>query len=183
MTNTIENLSTTKSLLTASFKDPQSAASAYQALLDSGYESNDIHILMSDESRKKYLPNTEAGDTPLGNKALEGMGVGSAIGGTAGAIAAALLAVGTSLIVPGLGLVIAGPLAASLAGAGAGGFTGGVIGLLIGSGIPSDRAAIYESAIKSGSTVIGVSPKSDDDSKALENKWKEYKAENIFSSR
>ncbi len=59
-------------------------------------------------------------DSELGNKAAEGAGVGGAIGGTVGAIAAAIAAIGTSLVLPGLGLVIAGPIAAALAGAGAG---------------------------------------------------------------
>lgn len=49
------------------------------------------------------------------------MGIGSAIGGTIGAVAAAVAAAGTSLVFPGLGIVVAGPLAASLAGGGAGG--------------------------------------------------------------
>ena len=41
---------------------------------------------------------------------------------------AAVAAAGTSLAIPGLGVVIAGPLAAALAGAGAGAATGGLLG-------------------------------------------------------
>ena len=50
----------------------------------------------------------------LGSKAAEGAGVGGAIGGTVGAILAAIAAVGTTIAIPGLGLVIAGPLAAAI---------------------------------------------------------------------
>ena len=80
-------------------------------------------------------------------KALKGAGTGAAIGGTAGAVLAAITAVGTSLVIPGLGLVIAGPLVAAFAGAGAGGTAGGLIGALVGHGIPEDRAKKYQSRL------------------------------------
>lgn len=68
-----------------------------------------------------------------GSLAVEGMGVGGVIGTAVGAtVAAVVAAVGISIIVPGLGLVIAGPIAAAFAGGGAGAVTGGAIGLLTG---------------------------------------------------
>jgi hypothetical protein len=42
-------------------------------------------------------------------------------------------------------VIIAGPLATGLAGAGAGGIAGGLVVFLVGSGIPEERARIYES--------------------------------------
>ena len=69
-----------------------------------------------------------------------------------------MLGLGTSLVIPGLGLIIAGPLAAGLAGAGAGGITGGLIGALVGSGIPEDRAKIYEDGKLNG-TMEATTPK------------------------
>lgn len=56
-----------------------------------------------------------------------------------------MAALGTSVLIPGLGLIIAG--------AGAGGITGGIIRALIGAGIPEDRAKLYESGIKEGRMV------------------------------
>jgi hypothetical protein len=109
-----------------------------------------------------YFPDEEV---KVGTKAAEGAGKGSAIGGTVGAIAGAIAAVGTSLIIPGLGIVIAGPIAAGLAGAGAGGITGGLLGALIGSGIPEARAKLYESGIKQGRIVMGVRPRYEEDGK------------------
>ena len=91
--------------------------------------------MMSDETRRQYFSGETATDLELGNKAMESAGVGGAIGVTAGAILAALAAIGTSIAIPGLGVVIAGPIAVALAGAGAGGLTGGIIGALIGWGI------------------------------------------------
>ena len=86
---------------------------------------------MSKETRERHFAGTTAGqETELGNKA--GAGIGGAIGSTVGAIIAAVAAVGTSLALPGLGLVIAGPLAAAIAGAGAGAAGDGLIGARVG---------------------------------------------------
>ena len=84
------------------------------------------------------------------------------------------------MLIPGLGLVIAGPIAAGLAGAGAGGIAGGVIGALIGSGIPEEHAKVYESGIKDGGIVMGVKPRNDEDAKYFEDNWKENKGVDIF---
>jgi hypothetical protein len=81
---------------------------------------------------------------------------------------------------PGLGLLIAGPIAAGLAGAGAGGLTGGLIGALVGSGIPEDRAKEYESGVKEGGIVMGVNPRSDEDAEYFENDWRNNRGEHIY---
>jgi hypothetical protein len=126
---------------------------------------------MSDETRKTHFGDNTP-DTDLGDKAMEGAGVGSAIGGTAGAIIGAIAAIGTSVALPGLGLIIAGPLAAALAGAGAGGLTGGLVGALVGSGIPEEHAAEYEEGIKGGGIVMGVKPRNEEDAKYFEEEFR-----------
>ncbi|MCW3123129.1 MAG: hypothetical protein JWQ38_2621, partial [Flavipsychrobacter sp.] len=136
-------------LVTGMFNDKESADRAYSMLQARGYSNNDIHLIMSDDTRKKHFAG-EAVKTELGTKAMEGAGTGSAIGGTLGAIAGAVAAIGTTLLIPGLGIVVAGPLAAAAAGAGAGGLTGGIIGALVGSGIPEARATVYEKGVKEG---------------------------------
>src|SRR6266511_2907861 len=40
--------------LTALFKNREDADSAYEWLLKNGYNSNDIHLLMSEDTRQKY---------------------------------------------------------------------------------------------------------------------------------
>jgi len=135
---------------------------------------------MSDETRKKHFSG-DVKETEIGTKAAEGAGKGSAIGSTVGAIAGVIAAIGTSLVIPGLGIVIAGPIAAGLAGAGAGGITGGVIGALVGSGIPEERAKLYESGIKNGNIVMGVKPRNSEDAKYFEENWHTNKAEEIHS--
>ena len=153
------------------YNDRESAEKGYSALQSRGYTNDDINLLMSDETRDKHFASQhddDDDDTELGNKAMEKAGVGSAIGGTVGAVAAAIAAIGTNLILPGLGLVIAGPLAAGLAGAGAGGLTGGLIGALVGSGIPDDQAKEYEEGVKRGGIVMGVKPRNEEDARYLQ---------------
>lgn len=169
-------------LITGIFKDRDSAEKAYRSATDLGYTKDEINVIMSDETRERYYGKHATLETEVGNKAAEGAAIGGAIGGTVGAIAAAVTAVGTSLILPGLGLVVAGPLAAAMAGAGAGGVTAGIVGALIGWGIPEDRLKEYEEGIKEGGIVIGVRPRSSEDAKRFEDDWRVHNANNINAS-
>jgi hypothetical protein len=83
------------------------------------------------------------------------------------------------LFLPGINLVIAGPIAAALAGAGAGGATGGLIGALIGAGIPEYRAKVYEAGIRGGGILIGVEARSDEEVDRLEELLDELGADNV----
>jgi uncharacterized protein YjbJ (UPF0337 family) len=150
--------STAGGYVTGLYNTPEAASRAYQDLTTRhGYKSDDVNVLMSEETRKRYYGDVKPGtELAGGTKAAEGMGVGGAIGGGVGAAIAALFAVGTSIAIPGLGLVVAGPIAAALAGAGAGAATGGLIGALVGAGIPEERAREYERGINSGGIVIGT---------------------------
>ena len=159
-------------LATGLFSDRESAERAYEDLSSRGYSSEDINVVMSDDTRSKYFDNPSGRQTELGNKAAKGAGVGGAIGGTAVGIAAAIAAAGASIAIPGLGLVIAGPLAAGLAGAGAGAAGGGLIGAMVGWGIPKERVKDYESGIKKGGILMGVRPRSKEDADYLEGQWK-----------
>ena len=170
--------STTGGMMTSSFRDRDSAERAYQTMSSRGYGKDDVNLLMSDETRKKHFGSHTA-DTDLGDKAMEGAGVGSAIGGTAGAVIGAIAAIGTSVALPGLGLIIAGPIAAALAGAGAGGLTGGLVGALVGSGIPEEHAAEYESDIKQGGIVMGVKPRNDEDAKYFEEEFRRNNGDRV----
>jgi hypothetical protein len=163
------------------FRDRSSAEKAYSSLHERGYSKDDVHLMMSDDTRKTHFNDEyDAERTELGDKAMEGAGVGSAIGGTAGAIIGAIAAIGTSVALPGLGLIIAGPLAAALAGAGAGGLTGGLVGALVGSGIPEEHAAEYEQGIKNGGIVMGVKPRNAEDAKYFEEQFKTNNADKVY---
>lgn len=164
------------SFLTALFKDPRSAENVYNDLLKKGYKKEDITLVMTEEVQKKYFSNEATSANVAGSKTLEGMGVGGAVGGTVGAIAAALAAAGTSLIIPGLGIVVAGALAASFAGAGAGAAAGGIVGALVGAGLPEADVKNYEKGIKEGGVVIGVTPLTSQDHTLLKKEWESSSA-------
>ncbi len=169
-----------KPMLTGLFRDRDSAERAYQSISDRGYNRDDVNLVMSDDTRKRHFTGTTDGrQTELGTKAAEGAGIGGAIGGSLGAIAAAIAAVGTTIALPGLGLVIAGPLAAAIAGAGAGAATGTLLGALIGAGIPEDRAADYERGLKDGGIVIGTRARDEAHAAALEADFTSYGASNV----
>lgn len=163
---------TSGEVITVLFKVPEKAEDAYEELLERNYDKKDITLMMSEETHKKYFSNENVSENDLGSKALEGMGIGGSVGGTMGAIAAAIAAIGTTLVIPGLGIAVTGPLAASFAGAGAGAAAGGLVGTLIGAGIPDEKAKEYEDGIKNGGIVISVKTKSPKDYKLLENQWK-----------
>jgi hypothetical protein len=169
-------------MVTGMFRDRDSAERAYGSLTSRGYRNEDINLLMSDETRRRHFGSEAAKTTELGSKALEGAGAGAAIGGTVGGVLAALAAAAT-LAIPGVGVVVAGPLAAALAGAGAGGLTGGLIGALIGSGIPEERARVYDTGVKEGGIVMGVTPRSDEDADYFEREWKNYRGEHVYGRR
>jgi len=168
-----------KRVLTGMFRDRESTENAYNSLHERGYTKDDINMVMSDETRKTHYNDESAENTEIGTKAAEHSGKGSAIGGTIGAIAGVIAAIGTSVVIPGLGILIAGPIAAGLAGAGAGGLAGGIIGALVGSGIPEARAKLYESGIKEGNVVISVTPRNAQDAEYLENNWRTNRGEEI----
>ena len=174
--------SDTDDYVTGLYDSPESANRAYQGLRDThGYDPADIDVLMTDETRTRHFGDVEAGrEFTHGTKAAEGLGKGSAIGGGVGAALAALFAVGTSVVIPGLGLVVAGPIAAALAGAGAGGATGGIIGALIGAGIPKERATAYEAGLKKGGIVIGTRARDAKHAADLEREFGTYGGRDIY---
>lgn len=164
-------------MVTSSFKDRDSAERAFSDLQARGYTDKEIHVLMSDDTRKRHFTKDEVKDSKIvevehGHKTLAGAGVGGAVGGAVGATILAIMAAGAGLTIPGLGLVIVGPLAGALAGGATGAAAGGLVGTLVGAGIPDDHAKVYEKDIKDGSIVLGVNPRSEDDARFFENQWR-----------
>lgn len=178
MTETTGTKTAHSGMVTGLFRDRESAERAYGSLTERGYGQDDINLVMSDDTRKKHFA-VDGRETELGNKALKGVGTGAAVGGAVGATLAAIAAVGTTLALPGLGLLVAGPIAAALAGAGAGGATGGLIGGLIGAGIPEERVKDYEEGIKNGGIMMGVNPRTPEDAAYFEEDWKKYYGEQV----
>jgi hypothetical protein len=150
----------------ALYENYETANSAVQDLIDSGFKRDDISYMAGDESgeyaRRMGIQRTNQGgqgtaatDVHEGSNAGVGAGVGAAVGGVSGI----LLGLGAMLI-PGIGPVVAaGPLAAVLAGvvgAGAGAVVGGVIGALTDMGVPEETAGYYAEGIRRGGTLLTV---------------------------
>ena len=168
--------------VTGLYTTPESASRAYTSLTsEHGYKADDINVMMTDSTRQTHFGDVTPGtELSGGTKAAEGFGKGSAIGGGIGAALAALFAVGTSVLIPGLGLVVAGPIAAALIGAGAGGATGGIIGALIGAGIPEERARVYEQGLNDGGIVIGTRARDAAHAEKLERDFGTYGGTNVL---
>jgi hypothetical protein len=160
-------------LVTGLFKSKVGAEAAVDAIMKRGFTRDDISVLMSDATHsKEFALQTRT-------HAADGLGIGGAVGGAVGAVIAAIAAVGTTLFLPGINLVIAGPIAAALAGAGAGGATGGLIGALIGAGIPEYRAKVYEAGLRGGGILIGVEARTEEEVDRLEELLDELGADNV----
>ena len=149
-------------LVTGLLENRAAAQAAVDGILRNGYRREDISVVMSDATRAQHFALEN------GTKAAEAAGIGGAVGGAVGATIAAIVAVGSNLVVPGLGLVVAGPLAAGLAGFGAGSAAGGLLGALVGAGIPEHRAKAYEAGLRNGGILLGVEARTDTDAELIE---------------
>lgn len=167
--------------ITATFDDPESADKAANVVANrSGYNSDEVTVLMSDETREEYYSDEDV-EIEEGNKAAEGAGIGGATGGTVGGIVGALMAAGGAVLLPGIGLAISGPLAAAMAGAGAGGAAGSIVGALVGAGIPEERAKRYKKDINQGRVVLGVQARTKADAREIVDEWKGLGAHHIHT--
>ncbi len=163
-------------MVTGLFDDKDSAEAVYNSLRSRGYNDDEINVIMSDATRDKYFRTH-----PLGTKATEGTAVGGLVGGSLGAVLGGVVAIGTNLFLPGLGLIVLGPIAGALAGAGAGGAVGALVGALVGWGIPEERAKFYAEGIRNGGTVIGVRPRTTQDSDYLHDEWSnKYRGREVY---
>jgi len=171
-----------KKMVLGVFRDRVNAEQAFDYLHTMGYHDTDINVLMSDKTRSAFY-TTSNPDSPrhtANTMATEGMGIGGAIGTAVGATLAAVAAIGTSIAIPGLGLLVAGPIAAALAGGGAGAVTGGVLGALIGAGIPEANAEAYQDALRNGGVVIGMVPRDGDDASAVQERFRNLRGESVY---
>ena len=104
-------------LLTALFNDAKSAESAYLDAVKLGHKSENISVFLSEETRdNSFFIKNDPSTATIDNKTVEGAGVGGAVGSALGALAGVIIAAGTLITLPGIGLVVSGPLVAALAG-------------------------------------------------------------------
>jgi hypothetical protein len=173
-------------IVTGLFRNRESAELAYRSVAERGYDTADINLVMSDETRNRHFSVAEQ-STELGDRAAEGAPkkaaakLGGPLGGTLGTLGAAVAAVGTVLVLPTFGLVVAGPIVAALAAAGSVGLAGGLISALTPWGIPKERIEQYEAGIRAGGILMGVTPRSDEDALYFIERWKANGGELVHS--
>lgn len=138
-----------KAVLLGLFADSKDAGSAVAELKDKGY-AKEISVMARNSK-------TDTDVYEVKQDITEGAAVGATVGVATGLLAG--LFSGVSMIaVPGLGLLVGGPLAAlmGLAGGVVGSVGGGVIGALIDFGVNEATAEVYDKAIKRNEVLIGV---------------------------
>ncbi len=153
-------------MITALFTEQSALEAAFIELEKIRYTKDEVNLIMMEETRKRFHlhPGMHPDVSVVALSGAEnGAGVGIAVGATVGAVVGIVAAIGSSVLIPGLGLIVAGPLAAGIAGAGA----GGIIGSLAGVGFAEDKARLYEKGLQDGAVIIGVHPHNDDDVERL----------------
>lgn len=158
------------------YRSREHAEEAVDELRADGFRTEDVSVLMQDNSGTKDFAHEKHTKAPEG--AATGAGTGAAVGGTLG-----LLAGIGALAIPGLGpFIAAGPIMGALAGVGTGGVVGGLIGALVGMGIPEYEAKRYEGMLKEGGILLSVHCDDSDWVKRAKNVLERTGAEDISSA-
>ncbi|MFD0764632.1 hypothetical protein ACFQZI_07185 [Mucilaginibacter lutimaris] len=165
--------------LSGLFTEMSKAEKAYSELLAMGYKPEEVNVAMASTTRDKLqAAEMQIGtpETALDQK-YDGTIDGGITGGLLGSIAFTIGALGSNLLIPGLGLVVMGPLAAGLLGAGAGGLTGGIIGKLLSPGAPEPQSELITQGLKNGKIMLALVPRNAQEEKAIHAKWTALDAE------
>ncbi|MEO6521914.1 MAG: hypothetical protein ABIN91_09570 [Mucilaginibacter sp.] len=168
---------TSEPLLSGLFTDRLKAELAFEELIRMGYKPEEISVAMASTAIDKMLgedKSDEQTETPF-----DGTADGAITGGMMGGIAFTIGALGSNLLIPGLGLVAMGPVAAGILGVGAGGALGGIIGKLFSSDQQEERASLYADGLKHGKILIALYPHNDKEGLKLGKRWLELSAEII----
>ncbi|MDX1994098.1 MAG: YsnF/AvaK domain-containing protein [bacterium] len=143
-------------VVTALYDDFASAQAAVQALMDAGFQRDNISIIANDASNE-YASQLQTAGTSSGRTGSEDAVKGGQ-GAGFGLVVGALVGAGAMLI-PGIGPVLAaGPLASALIGGGvgaaAGALTGGATAALVKTGLDEETAGYYAEGIRRGGTLV-----------------------------
>jgi hypothetical protein len=147
------------------FPTNEGVEKAFQVLEKRGYRKDEINIVMSDKTYSDLF------QPPIEQMLIEGRR-GAAIGGVLGATIGALATLGTSILIPGIGLV-SGPLFGALAGAGTFAIGGGTYAAALGLDTTEQELPNnHDNHIKKGHILISVHPHSFEDADYIVEQWK-----------
>ena len=162
MTNTV----------TAMFETRAAMEDCLRRLEPIGITNDQIGVVMNDTVRGKHFTLENH------SKADEGVAAGATLGGILGGLLTALAGAGT-LLIPGLNIIVAGPIVAGLAGAGLGAATGGILGGLVGMGVTEHEAKLYESGLKAGNILLAIKARDSEQAKEVRTVMRDTQAFNI----
>ncbi len=132
----------------------ESAQHAVQALIDNGFIADNVSLVAHDP--QQHLVKQYGGPV----ESSEGTTVGASGGAVIGGISGLLASIGT-LMIPGIGPVLAAgslatTLGATVLGAGLGAAAGGIVGALVGLGITEEEAGSFAEGVRRGGTLVIV---------------------------
>jgi hypothetical protein len=134
-------------------------------LIENGFNSEGIHLLLPKQRNTKPVPGQPLKDTskPRDTKTAAVAAIGATAGGALlGALG--VLAGAGGFSIPGVApLVAAGPLVAGIGGLCAGGILGALVGLLIGMNLQEDRTQRHVGQFEGGPTLLLVNCDNGDD--------------------
>jgi hypothetical protein len=135
--------------LVAVFEDRNEAVAAVDELEQAGFKAEEIGFALRGSEAVRGGMITDATGTKDAKGALTGMAAGGMVGG--------VLTAAVSLLLPGVGPVVAGGLlAAFFGGAIAGTAIGGILGAMTGLGVSEDEARFYEREFHSGRAIVAI---------------------------
>jgi hypothetical protein len=172
------------STVAAIFNSRADAERAVEHLRSAGISEDEISLLTPGTSQKELdeVPTTETEQPGMG-KALGGA-VGGALGVAGGLHLGSAVA---SLVVPGVGPILAaGIVGAALLGAGGaatGAAVGGALEDSMARGLPHDELFVYEDALRRGRTVIIVVADDEPQAEAARGVFSQSGAESVDAAR
>ena len=158
---------------------------AIQQIHSLGIPNDRIALLMPDMSKKQVEQEVPTDDTEAPG---EGKALGGVVGGAMGVAGGASLGMATaSLIVPGVGPVIAGGiLGAAILGVG-GTATGMAVGEALDEalmdGLPHDELYVYEQALRRGRSVVIAFADDEETAESVRDAFENAPAESIDAAR
>lgn len=151
-------MSTKTQVVTATFHDAQQARDTYDGFRSRGYSEEEINLLMSEETQTKVFAEGVYPPRAIGPGRGRAQITETAAGTAVGSVAGLAAGLAISVALPGLGLVLLGPLA----GAGTGALAGGAIAALHGMANAREEEKAVHEVLDKGGVILGVVPKKDD---------------------
>lgn len=153
----MERFSTTtnREILAGIFTNEESATKALNDLKKSGYSTDEINVVMSKDTKTKYLGKRKTFD-----RKQRGL----------------LNAWTTKAELAGFG-----PMLSALDGLGHMSEKAGIRAALICAGIPAEQAGRCNEGLKNGKILLTINPKNEHDFDYISYKWNKYRAEEVYS--